>query len=357
MRPTPTPMTYASSGVDIDRGNLFVESIKALAKSTSQPGADGQLGGFGGIFDPKAFGLKDPLFVAATDGVGTKLRLAMEHNTHKYVGIDLVAMCVNDIIVQGARPLIFLDYFACGQLDMEKSIRVVEGIKEGCMQAGCTLLGGETAEMPGMYQNDDYDIAGFCIGAVEREKLLTPHMVDDSCAIIGLPSSGVHSNGFSLVRKILDHHDIKLSDTVPFSPDLSYGDVLTEPTRIYVKPLLQLMQVESDIPLVKGMSHITGGGFYENLPRVFDEKHYQAIIDMSTFDVPPLFKHLQELGNVHSTEMFRTFNCGIGMMVFVPKSKVNTALNTLKSENPIYLGEVVTKSSPSDPSVLLKGLV
>ena len=303
------PLTYADAGVSIDAGNALVKAIGPLARSTSRPGADAELGGFGGIFDLKAAGFRDPLLVAANDGVGTKLKLAIELGRHQGVGIDLVAMCANDLVVQGAEPLFFLDYFACSTLDPNVAEPVVASIAEGCRKAGCALIGGETAEMPGMYAPGDYDLAGFCVGAVERGELIDGSKVAAGGAIVGIASSGVHSNGFSLVRRIIADRNWDLAAEAPFLPGISLGEALLEPTRIYVKPLLPLIRNG----LVHGLAHITGGGLLENVPRVLPEG-CRAEIDAQAWEFPPLFALLREGGAIAAEEMARTFNCGIGMV-------------------------------------------
>jgi len=306
------PLTYADAGVSIDAGNALVKAIGPLARSTARPGADAELGGFGGFFDPKAAGYSDPLLVAANDGVGTKLKLAIETGRNDGVGVDLVAMCANDLIVQGAEPLFFLDYYATGKLDQAVASAVVASIAEGCRQAGCALIGGETAEMPGMYAAGDYDLAGFCVGAVERDKVLTGADVKPGDLILGLASSGVHSNGFSLVRRIVADRSWDLSESLPGQGGRSLGEALLEPTRIYVRSLLPLVQESR----VKGLAHITGGGLLENLPRVLpDDCH--AIVEAARWELPPIFLLLQDGGRLAPAEMARTFNCGVGMAVVV----------------------------------------
>jgi phosphoribosylformylglycinamidine cyclo-ligase len=319
------PLTYADAGVSIDAGNALVKAIGPLARSTARAGADAELGGFGGIFDVKAAGFRDPLLVAANDGVGTKLKLAIDLNRHSGVGIDLVAMCANDLIVQGAEPLFFLDYFATGKLDTEVAEAVVESIAEGCRQAGCALIGGETAEMPGMYAAGDYDLAGFCVGAVERPELLDGSKVADGDMIVGIASSGVHSNGFSLVRRIIAENRWDLAAEAPFLPGVSLGETLLEPTRIYVKPLLPLVRDG----LIHGLAHITGGGLLENIPRVLP-KSCRAEIDTRLWELPPLFALLQEGGALAAGEMARTFNSGIGMVAIVGASDADAAISRLE---------------------------
>src|SRR3954452_18157159 len=305
------PLTYADAGVSIDAGNALVRAIGPLARSTARPGADAELGGFGGFFDLKAAGYDDPLLVAANDGVGTKLKLAIDTGRHDGVGIDLVAMCANDLIVQGAEPLFFLDYYATGKLDNEVAAAVVASIAEGCRRAGCALIGGETAEMPGMYSAGDYDLAGFCVGAVDRDKVLTGRDIHPGDIVLGLASSGVHSNGFSLVRRIIEEQQWDLDKTFP-SLGKSLGEALLEPTIIYVRQLLPLVQEGQ----IKGLAHITGGGLLENIPRVLPEGCH-GIIGVSRWEQPAIFKLLQQGGRIAPEEMARTFNCGIGMAVIV----------------------------------------
>jgi phosphoribosylformylglycinamidine cyclo-ligase len=305
-------LTYKDAGVSIDAGNALVKAIGPLARSTARPGADAELGGFGGFFDLKAAGYSDPLLVAANDGVGTKLKLAIETGRHDGVGIDLVAMCANDLIVQGAEPLFFLDYYATGKLDNRVAAAVVASIAEGCRQAGCALIGGETAEMPGMYSEGDYDLAGFCVGAVERDKVLTGEAIRPGDVILGLASSGVHSNGFSLVRRIIEQEGWNLDKALPGEGGRSLAEVLLEPTRIYVRELLPLVQAGK----IKGLAHITGGGILENIPRVLPGNCH-ALIDVSQWRLPPVFAYLQQGGSIDAQEMARTFNCGIGMAVIV----------------------------------------
>lgn len=327
-------LTYSDAGVDIDAGNLMVEKIKPAVKSTRRPGADGEIGGFGGLFDLKAAGFKDPILVAANDGVGTKLKIAIDANIHDTVGIDLVAMCVNDLVVQGAEPLLFLDYFATGKLDPDQGAAIVQGIAAGCREAGCALIGGETAEMPGMYSKGDYDLAGFAVGAAERGELLPAGDIAEGDVILGLSSSGVHSNGFSLVRKIVEISGLAWDAPAPFAEGQPLGAALLTPTRIYVKPLLKAIK---ETKALKALAHITGGGFPENIPRVLP-KHLAAEIDLSSFQVPSVFSWLAKTGGVAQNEMLRTFNCGIGMIVVVPADKVDEVTNVLEAE-----GETVAR--------------
>jgi phosphoribosylformylglycinamidine cyclo-ligase len=305
-------LTYKDAGVSIHAGNALVKAIGPLARSTARPGADAELGGFGGLFDLKAAGYRDPLLVAANDGVGTKLKLAIDTGRHDGVGIDLVAMCANDLIVQGAEPLFFLDYYATGKLDHDVAEAVVASIAEGCRQAGCALIGGETAEMPGMYAQGDYDLAGFCVGAVERDKLLTGAGIEPGDVVLGLASSGVHSNGFSLVRRIIEQEGWRLDERLPGEGGRSLGDLLLEPTRIYVRSLLPLVQEGR----VKGLAHITGGGLLENIPRVLPDSCH-ATVDAGRWQLPAIFALLQQGGRIAAEELARTFNCGVGMAVIL----------------------------------------
>jgi phosphoribosylformylglycinamidine cyclo-ligase len=304
--------TYARAGVSIAAGNALVKAIAPLARSTARPGADASLGGFGGFFDLKAAGYRDPLLVAANDGVGTKLKLAIDSNRHEGVGIDLVAMCVNDLIVQGAEPLLFLDYFATGKLENGVAERVIAGIAEGCRQAGCALIGGETAEMPGMYASGDYDLAGFAVGAVERGEALDGGRVKAGDVILGIASSGVHSNGFSLVRRLAADKGWKLDRPAVFDRDRLLIEALLEPTRIYVKALLPLIRTGR----IAALAHITGGGLLENIPRILPEGLH-ASIDADAWEQPRLMAFLQAQGDIEPEEMARTFNCGIGMAIVV----------------------------------------
>jgi len=319
--------TYAKAGVDIAAGNALVKAIGPLAKATARAGADPSLGGFGGFFDLKAAGYRDPLLVAANDGVGTKLKLAIDHCRHDGVGIDLVAMCANDLIVQGAEPLFFLDYFACAQLDVGVAKTVIASIAQGCTQAGCALIGGETAEMPGMYAPGDYDLAGFCVGAVERGEALTGDRVKAGDRIVGLASSGVHSNGFSLVRRLAADKGWKLDRPALFDPDRLLIEALLEPTRIYVGPLLPIIRAGR----IAALAHITGGGLLENIPRVLPQGLH-ARIDAGAWPQPPLMAFLQAQGNIEPGEMARTFNCGIGMAIVVAEADVKSVTESLEKD-------------------------
>ena len=322
-----TGLTYAEAGVSIDAGDALVQAIKPLAKSTARPGADTGLGGFGGAFDLKAAGFNDPVLVSGTDGVGTKLKLAISSGIMNTVGIDLVAMCVNDILAQGAEPLFFLDYFATGKLDPARGAAVVEGIAEGCRQSGCALIGGETAEMPGMYTGEDFDLAGFVVGAAERGALLPRHdLMKEGDALIGLASSGPHSNGYSLIRRIIDHAGLDFDSDAPFASGRKLAEALLEPTRIYVKALMPLIREGR----IKGLAHITGGGITENTPRMLPD-HLTFEVDYESFERPAVFKWLAKAGNVAESEMRRTFNCGVGMILAVEASEAHSICDTLNA--------------------------
>ena len=333
------PLTYADAGVSIAAGNALVKAIAPLARATARPGADAELGGFGGFFDLKAAGYRDPLLVAANDGVGTKLKLAIDTGMHDHVGIDLVAMCVNDLIVQGAEPLFFLDYFATGRLENGVAERVVAGIAQGCRQAGCALIGGETAEMPGMYAPGDYDLAGFAVGAVERGEQLTGADVKAGQLIIGVASSGAHSNGYSLIRRILEQASADLAAPAPFEAGRNLADALLEPTRIYVKPLLPLIRAGH----IKALAHITGGGFLENIPRVLPDG-CRALV--AAPQLPPLFDWLRAEGGVAAAEMARTFNCGSGMVLVVERGEADAVIAALAQagERAAVIGEIIAGS-------------
>jgi phosphoribosylformylglycinamidine cyclo-ligase len=321
-----TPYTYADAGVSIAAGNALVKAIGPLVKATARPGADAEIGGFGGFFDPKAAGYRDPLLVAANDGVGTKLKLAIDSGRHDTVGIDLVAMCANDLIVQAAEPLFFLDYFATGKLETGVAERVVAGIAEGCRQAGCALIGGETAEMPGMYADGDYDLAGFCVGAVERGEQLTGDRVAPGMVLLGLASSGVHSNGYSLVRRLAADKGWKLDRPALFDADRLLIEALLEPTRIYVKSLLPEIRAGR----IAALAHITGGGLLENIPRVLPQGA-RAVVEADGWEQPRLMAFLQAQGNIEPGEMARTFNCGVGMVLVVAESDVAAVTSSLEA--------------------------
>ena len=335
--PSAESYTYAKAGVSIEAGNALVRAIGPLVKATRRPGADAEIGGFGGFFDPRAAGYSDPLLVAANDGVGTKLKLAIETGRHDSVGIDLVAMCANDLIVQGAEPLFFLDYFATGKLESGTAERVIASIAQGCRIAGCALIGGETAEMPGMYAPGDYDLAGFCVGAVERGEALTGAEVAPGDLILGLASSGVHSNGYSLVRRLAADRGWKLDRPAMFDQERLLIDWLLEPTRIYVKSLLPLVRGGK----VKALAHITGGGLLENVPRILPDNAH-AVIDADSWPQPRLMAFLQAQGNIEPEEMARTFNCGVGMVVIAEAGQAEPVRHALEAagETVFVIGDV-----------------
>jgi phosphoribosylformylglycinamidine cyclo-ligase len=343
-------LTYSDAGVDIDAGNRLVDMIRPFVRATRRPGADGEIGGFGGLFDLKAAGYSDPILVAANDGVGTKVKIAIESGMHGTIGVDLVAMCVNDLVVQGAEPLFFLDYYATGKLDPTVAAAVVKGISEGCAKAGCALLGGETAEMPGLYSRNDYDLAGFAVGAADRKGLL-PRAVQPGDIAFGLASSGVHSNGFSLVRRVVKDTGLSWNATAPFAPEMSLARALLEPTRIYVKPLLAALK---RTPHIRALAHITGGGFPDNLPRVLP-KGVGVALDLSAFPVTRVFKWLAKSGEIAESEMLRTFNCGIGMVVFAAQDHAAEVEKTLREagEAPVKIGEAIAAGAAE--RVVMKG--
>lgn len=336
------PLTYKAAGVDIDAGDALVEHIKPLARSTNRPGVMGGLGGFGGLFDLKAAGFSDPILVSGTDGVGTKLKVAIEAAVPDTVGIDLVAMCVNDIVVQGAEPLFFLDYYASGRLDVEVGRRLVAGIAEGCRRAGCALIGGETAEMPGMYVEGDYDLAGFVVGAAERDDLLPRSDITTGDVILGLASSGPHSNGYSLIRRVVERSRLAYADPAPFA-GATLGEALLEPTRIYVKQVLEVLRATSAI---KGLAHITGGGLPGNVPRCLPDGT-QARLDARTWEAPAVFGWLRETGQVPTEDMLRTFNCGLGMIVVVDKSDAGRVARALTDTGETVRQVGVIEQSPT----------
>jgi phosphoribosylformylglycinamidine cyclo-ligase len=330
---------YAAAGVDIDAGNRMVELIKPLVRATARPGAGAEIGGFGGLFDLKAAGFADPILVAATDGVGTKVKIAIETSRHETIGVDLVAMSVNDLVVQGAEPLFFLDYFACGKLDPATGAAVVKGIAAACSQAGCALIGGETAEMPGVYQGNDYDLAGFAVGAVGRSQVLPRADIAPGDVVIGLAASGVHSNGFSLIRKIVGDAGLTWESPAPFAPAQKLGEALLTPTRLYVRSCLAAIRESG---AVKALAHITGGGFIDNIPRVLPSG-LGVRLRLDRVPVLPVFKWLAAAGKITEHEMLRTFNCGIGMVVVLDAGKADIASTSLAKhgEKVVRLGEVV----------------
>lgn len=343
--------TYKDAGVDIEAGNDLVDAIKPAAASTRRAGCNADLGGFGALFDLKAAGFKDPILVSGTDGVGTKLKVAIESGKHDTVGIDLVAMCVNDLIVQGAEPLFFLDYFATGHLSVDAGRAIIEGIAEGCRQSNAALIGGETAEMPGMYKDGDYDLAGFCVGAVEREDILTGEGVAQGDVLIGLSSSGVHSNGFSLVRRLVEDSDLTYSDPCPFDETKDFGTALLEPTKIYVKSTLKALKSGH----IKAISHITGGGFVENIPRILPQG-VTAQVDADSWQMPPVFNWLREAGNITAQEMAKTFNCGIGLVVIVSAEGAEETLKIFQDngEKAAIIGTISTKAD-NEPATVVTG--
>lgn len=337
-KPIPNKIDYKSSGVDIDAGEDLVERIKPFAKKTSRPELLGSIGGFGSLFEiPK--GYKKPVIVSGTDGVGTKLKLAIELERHNTIGQDLVGMCVNDILVQGAEPLFFLDYYACGKLDVTQASSVIQGIAKGCELSGCSLAGGETAEMPGMYNEGDYDLAGFAVGVVEKDEIIDGKDIKEGDILLGLKSSGPHSNGYSLIRKIIESHDINLQDQIG---EETIASLLMEPTRLYVKSILNLKKEVK----IKAMSHITGGGLTENLPRSFSN-YYKAQINNNSWKMPSIFEWIMEKANLNIEEMYRTFNCGIGFVVIVDSSDVSITREILEAngEEVTQLGQIEKRGS------------
>ena len=341
-----TSLSYRDAGVDIDAGNQLVEKIRGSVASTKRPGVLGSIGGFGGLFELPTDRYKQPVLVSGTDGVGTKLKLAIELGKHDTIGIDLVAMCVNDILVLGAEPLFFLDYYATGKLNTDIAANVVSGIAEGCRQSGAALIGGETAEMPGMYKEGDYDLAGFCVGVVEKQNIIDGSKVQAGDAMIALASSGPHSNGYSLVRKILEVSNAKLDQSCG---ETTLGDALIAPTRIYVSSVLEVLK---QIPM-HALAHITGGGLLENIPRVLPE-NTQAVINEQSWQLPAVFKWLQQNGNVATNEMHRTFNCGVGMVVIVAAADAEKTVNAFNSvgETAWQLGHIETATC--EPCVTFK---
>jgi phosphoribosylformylglycinamidine cyclo-ligase len=335
---------YREAGVDIDAGHALVRAIEPLTRSTARPGANGALGGFGGLFDLREAGFREPILVAATDGVGTKLQLIAQSGRHRIAGLDLVAMCVNDLLVQGAEPLFFLDYFAAGKLEPVTASAVIAGIAEGCREAGCALIGGESAEMPGHYQRGDYDLAGFAVGAVEREHRLPRPDIASGDVLLGLASSGVHANGFSLIRHVMRSHGLFLADPAPFAPDETLASALLVPTRIYVRSLLGLFEHG----VIKALAHITGGGLLDNVPRVLPAGAI-ARIDADSWNAPPVFLWLFEAGRMTPEEMLRTFNCGIGMVLVVVADYADAVSAYLREQGEtVYrLGEVIAGDGPA----------
>ena len=346
-QPAQNGVTYRAAGVDIEAGDALVERIKPLAKATSRVGVMGGLGGFGALFDLKAAGFRDPILVSTTDGVGTKLKIAIETGRHDTVGIDLVAMCVNDLVVQGAEPLFFLDYFASGALRVDQAARVIAGIAAGCAEAGCALVGGETAEMPGMYSGEDYDLAGFSVGAAERGALL-PRDVQPGDTVLAMPSSGVHSNGYSLVRRVMTLAGANWNDPAPFAPGQTLADALMTPTRIYVKPLLSLHRAG----LLLAAAHITGGGLPGNLPRVLPDG-MAAELDASRWTLPPVFRWLAKSGGIAPAEMLRVFNCGAGMALVVRDPEAAIAHLAAEGETAVPIGRIVAAEGEAEARIAI----
>ena len=340
--PDPNSLTYADSGVDIDAGNAMVEAIKPMVRATRRPGADAEIGGFGGLFDLKAAGFVDPVLVAANDGVGTKLKIAIESGIFDTIGVDLVAMCVNDIVVQGAEPLFFLDYFATGRLDPMQGAAIVGGIAAACIESGCALIGGETAEMPGLYAKGDFDLAGFAVGAAERGALLPRGELKSGDLVIGLPSSGLHSNGFSLVRRIVERSGLAWDAPAPFASGALAAALLT-PTRLYVKPVLAALKAA---PGLLALAHITGGGFPDNLPRVLPDS-VGVELDLAAFAPQPVFSWLARTGGVAEAEMLRTFNCGFGMVAFAAAESESETIRELERQGlaPTPIGRLVARGA------------
>ncbi len=343
-------ITYKESGVDIDQGNKLISEISHITKSTSIKGTTGELGGFGGLFDLKKADFKDPILISSTDGVGTKLKLAIKTKLYFNIGIDLVAMCANDVLAQGAKPLFFMDYFATGKLDKDIAIEVIRGIAEGCKQSGCALIGGETAEMPGHYEDDNFDLAGLCVGAVERNNLFKKDSIKSGDYVIGLSSSGIHSNGYSLVRKVIETHSIDIFQKAQFDNKNILADILMEPTILYAKAFLAGNQKNE----IKSICHITGGGLIENPPRVFNN-NLTIKFDMKDYELPPLFKWLQSKANISLFELVKTFNCGIGLLIFVNKKDVETVMANINKAgyNSFLIGLMVENTS--NKSVVFDG--
>ena len=345
-------LSYRAAGVDIEAGDALVRAIAPVAKATHRTGVVGGLGGFGALFDVRAAGFRDPLLVAATDGVGTKLKVAIAAGRHHAIGIDLVAMCANDLVVQGATPLFFLDYYASERLDVALGTEIVQGIAAGCRQAGCALIGGETAEMPGLYADGDYDLAGFCVGAVERDAVLPRADMAAGDVVLGLASDGLHANGFSLVRRVVRAAGLDYGDAAPFAPGLSLGEALLAPTRIYVPGCLAALAPSAGGGGIKGLAHITGGGLTENLPRILPDG-LAADLDAAAWPVPPVFRWLKDQGGIASAEMYRTFNAGIGMAVVCAagdRDRVTEAL-TAAGETVHAMGRLVTAADDAGPRV------
>ena len=349
---------YKEAGVDIDAGAELVERIKPAVKATNRSGVMSAIGGFGALFDPKAAGYKDPVLVSATDGVGTKIKIAIDTGKHTTIGIDLVAMCVNDLIVQGAEPLFFLDYFASGKLELDVAEAVISGIAQGCKESGCALIGGETAEMPGMYEVGDYDLAGFTVGAVERDQILTGERICAGDVVLGLAASGLHSNGYSLVRKIVGStQGYDYDSPAPFDTKKNLGDILLTPTKLYVKSLLSALKIKDDAghTAIKGMANITGGGLLENIPRVMPDNTFCAL-DAQSWDLPPVFKWLAEVGNLAPDDMARTLNCGIGMVVICASDQADILTKELEEHGETVYKIGVIEDSQENSAITIKNI-
>ncbi len=343
-------ITYASSGVNIQKANDLIEEIKPIIKKTQRLGSDGTIGGFGGVFDIGLLNYNDPLLISSTDGVGTKLLLAIESNFYDYIGIDLVAMCVNDLIVQGAEPLYFLDYFATGQLSNLTTKKIIKSISKGCIESNCALIGGETAEMPGLYEKGHFDLAGFSVGLVERNKLLPKNNIEKGDVLIGLPSNGLHSNGYSLVRNIIDQKNINITLPMPDDSEKTIAEALLKPTKIYVKLILDLLKSSDQI---KAISNITGGGITENLPRIFENENIGAKINLSSWVRPSIFNWLQELGNIDEEEMLKTLNCGIGMILVINHKDIKKISKIFENKNEDFyiIGEII-ETQKDNPKII-----
>ncbi len=350
---------YKNAGVDIDKAAELVERIKPHIKKTNRPGVMSSIGGFGALFDLKKINMDDPILVSSTDGVGTKIKIAIEMDKHDTIGIDCVAMCVNDLVVQGAEPLFFLDYFATGKLVNEVAEAVIASVAEGCQQAGCALVGGETAEMPGLYIAGDYDLAGFSVGAVERSQMITGETICEGDVVLGMASNGLHSNGFSLVRKLIkETQGFDYDSLSPFEDGLRLGELLLMPTRIYVRSLLETFKIKNEDgkPAIKGMAHITGGGFIENIPRILPDD-VTAVIDTTAWQLPPVFRWLRNIGNLSSEDMMTTLNCGIGMVIVCAQKHAEQIKETLSAQNEIvYTIGKIQKRNVADQSIILENM-
>ena len=350
---TTPPLTYRDAGVNIDAGDALIGEISDDAKRTRRPGADAALGGFGALFDVKAAGYQDPLLVAATDGVGTKLELAQAMDNHRGLGIDLVAMCANDVLAQGAMPLFFLDYFATGQLETHIAKTIVAGIADGCVDASCALIGGETAEMPGIYPKGSYDLAGFCVGAVERDDMIDPARAENGDIAIAIASHGAHANGFSLIRKVIELSGAKLNDPAPFDTEQTLGDALLTPTAIYAKPIAAVIKALGQVSAIHGLAHITGGGLVENPPRAYG-KSLALDLDLASWELPPVFQWLKNAGGIEAGEMARVFNCGVGILLYVNPDNVEASISAIQSTGHTawVAGQLIDREDNGDAVIL-----